>query len=90
MANELRRVDSYQYPAAHLGHLTDAQQEALDRFKSLCQEKGYYRPAGDGSNPYASHDDETMLYDLLQTGPQLGSRRIEADIIQSISSRTQI
>jgi len=64
MANELKRVDSYQYPSAHLAHLTDGQQEALDRFKSLCQEKGYYHPAVDESNIYASHDDETLLYVL--------------------------
>lgn len=63
MANlELRRVDSYQFPAAHLGHLSDGQQKALDRFKEVCQENGYYHPPGSEDHIYASHDDETLLY----------------------------
>ena len=58
---ELQRVDSYQYPAAHLGHLTANQQTALDKFKDLCKDAGYYRPAGVDGKKIASHDDETML-----------------------------
>ena len=64
MAEDLRRIESYQYPAAHLGHLTDNQQKALEQFKDLCQQKGYYKPAGPSGWPYASHDDETLLYAL--------------------------
>lgn len=66
MADDLKRVDSYQYPSAHLGHLTDNQQKALDRFKEICQEQGYYHPPGvvAADQPYASHDDETLLYDF--------------------------
>ncbi|KAF2198991.1 CRAL/TRIO domain-containing protein [Delitschia confertaspora ATCC 74209] len=60
-APQLNRVDSFQYPAAHLGHLTDAQQAALDAFKQVCQEEGYYKPAGTGAVPEPSHDDETLL-----------------------------
>lgn len=58
---ELQRVDSYQYPAAHLGHLTENQQNALEKFKDLCRDAGYYRPAGVDGKKIASHDDETML-----------------------------
>ncbi|EOD47899.1 putative cellular retinaldehyde-binding triple function protein [Neofusicoccum parvum UCRNP2] len=58
---ELQRIDSYQYPAAHLGHLTENQQAALDKFKDLCKDAGYYRPPGVDGKKIASHDDETML-----------------------------
>lgn len=56
---ELQRVDSFQYPNAHLGHLTEGQQKSLDSFKQLCASKGYYKPATAGAA--ASHDDETLL-----------------------------
>ncbi|KAF2257719.1 CRAL/TRIO domain-containing protein [Lojkania enalia] len=56
---DLKRVESFQYPAAHFGHLNDPQQKALDEFKQICQDEGYYQPAAaDGK---ASHDDETLL-----------------------------
>ncbi|KAF2086293.1 CRAL/TRIO domain-containing protein [Saccharata proteae CBS 121410] len=57
----LVRTESFQYPAAHLGHLTDNQQAALDQFKELCAKDGYYKPAGVEGRKYASHDDETLL-----------------------------
>jgi len=72
--NELKRVDSYQFPAAHLGHLSDSQQNALDRFKEICRDKGYYYPPGSKSHAYASHDDETLLYvfqDCICSSPLL-------------------
>ncbi|KAF2481848.1 CRAL-TRIO domain-containing protein [Neohortaea acidophila] len=56
---ELSRVKSYQWPAGHVAHLTDSQITALQRFKDLSQDKGYYTP-GDGRSP-PSHDDETLL-----------------------------
>jgi hypothetical protein len=49
-----------QYPAGHLAHLSDNQQQKLNEFKQICQEQGYYTPAAGGKD--ASHDDETMLY----------------------------
>jgi hypothetical protein len=58
---DLTRVESFQYPAAHLGHLTDNQQQALDAFKKLSQDEGYYKPAGADGKAEASHDDETLL-----------------------------
>jgi len=61
-ASELKRSDSFQFPTSHLGHLSDNQQNALDRFKDICQENGYYRPSGPEDHDYASHDDETLLY----------------------------
>jgi hypothetical protein len=49
-----------QYPAGHLSHLSDNQQEQLNTFKKICLDKGYYTPAAAGKA--ASHDDETLLY----------------------------
>ncbi|KAG9936238.1 hypothetical protein KCU80_g8206, partial [Aureobasidium melanogenum] len=57
---DLQRIESYQYPATHVGHLSAGQEKALLAFKELCQEKGYYNPTG-GPNGLPSHDDETML-----------------------------
>ncbi|KAK4549026.1 hypothetical protein LTR36_007482 [Oleoguttula mirabilis] len=58
---ELQRVESYQWPSAHVGHLNENQSGALDRFKTLCEQKGYYVPvSADGKTP-ATHDDETLL-----------------------------
>ena len=61
MASSISRMESYQYPAAHFGHLNDDQQEALEKFKQICQERGYYFPKGQDGRQYASHDDETLL-----------------------------
>jgi hypothetical protein len=58
---ELRRIESFQYPNAHLGHLTPAQQSSLDAFKELCEKEGYYFPKGKDGSGDSSHDDETML-----------------------------
>lgn len=58
---ELKRVESFQYPAAHLGHLSESQQAALDAFKQLCQDEGYYKPAGFNGRTEPTHDDETLL-----------------------------
>jgi hypothetical protein len=57
---DLQRVESMQYPAGHLFHLSDNQQEKLNEFRKICQEQGYYTPAAGGKA--ASHDDETLLY----------------------------
>ncbi|KAG9202186.1 hypothetical protein G6514_004623 [Epicoccum nigrum] len=56
---DLSRVESMQYPAGHLAHLTENQQAQLNAFEKLAQEQGYYTPATDTAE--ASHDDETML-----------------------------
>ncbi|KAF1362619.1 CRAL/TRIO domain-containing protein [Lizonia empirigonia] len=56
---DLRRVESMQYPAGHLAHLTENQQAQLQAFEKLAQEQGYYTPGTDTTE--ASHDDETML-----------------------------
>ncbi|KAL6697221.1 CRAL-TRIO domain-containing protein [Trichoderma pleuroticola] len=44
------------FPHGHLGHLNPHQEEALERFKALLQERGLWRPG-----PPASHDDQTLL-----------------------------
>jgi hypothetical protein len=59
--SDLSKVDSFQYPAAHIGHLTENQQAALDKFKEICKEHGYFHPEGEGGRKRASHDDATML-----------------------------
>lgn len=56
---DLQRVESMQYPAGHLSHLTPNQQQQLDTFKKICLEKGYYTATAAGKD--ASHDDETLL-----------------------------
>ncbi|CAO2656461.1 Nn.00g052640.m01.CDS01 [Neocucurbitaria sp. VM-36] len=56
---ELSRIESMQYPAGHLSHLSDNQQARLDEFKKISQEAGYWTPATGLKE--ASHDDETML-----------------------------
>ncbi|KAF2018518.1 CRAL/TRIO domain-containing protein [Aaosphaeria arxii CBS 175.79] len=62
MAADLSRIESFQYPAAHYGHLSADQQQALEAFKSLCLEQGYYIPASPAEpRSEASHDDETLL-----------------------------
>ncbi|KAH7394147.1 CRAL-TRIO domain-containing protein [Phaeosphaeria sp. MPI-PUGE-AT-0046c] len=56
---DLQRVESMQYPAGHLAHLSENQQAKLDEFRQICQEQGYYTPAAGAKA--ASHDDETLL-----------------------------
>lgn len=58
--SQLQRTESYQYPFGHLGHLSARQASALEGFKQLAAQKGYYTPSH-GDRP-ASHDDETLLY----------------------------
>ncbi|KAF2100002.1 CRAL/TRIO domain-containing protein, partial [Rhizodiscina lignyota] len=57
--SSLSRVESYQYPNAHLGHLSEAQEGALEDFRILCEKEGYYKPAV--GHTQASHDDATLL-----------------------------
>jgi len=56
---DLSRIESAQYPAGHLAHLTAHQQAQLDAFKQIAQDQKYWTPATDARQ--ASHDDETML-----------------------------
>lgn len=58
---ELKRVESFQWPSGHVGHLTENQKDALARFKKLCEEKGYYVPGSDDGKTLPTHDDETLL-----------------------------
>ena len=45
--------------AGHLAHLTDGEQKALDDFKKISAEKGFYTPPT--ANAKASHDDGTLV-----------------------------
>ncbi|KAI6793032.1 CRAL/TRIO domain-containing protein [Hortaea werneckii] len=56
---DLQRTESYTWPAAHVGHLNETQQTQLDKFRRLCESKGYYTPATEDTP--ATHDDETLL-----------------------------
>ncbi|GAB1736247.1 hypothetical protein NU219Hw_g6920t1 [Hortaea werneckii] len=56
---DLQRTESYTWPAAHVGHLNETQQSQLDKFRRLCESKGYYTPASEDIP--ATHDDETLL-----------------------------
>ncbi|KAI7540877.1 CRAL/TRIO domain-containing protein [Hortaea werneckii] len=56
---DLQRTESYTWPAAHVGHLNESQQTQLDKFRCLCESKGYYTPATEDTP--ATHDDETLL-----------------------------
>ncbi|KAI8939543.1 hypothetical protein NX059_003312 [Plenodomus lindquistii] len=56
---DLSRVESSQYPAGHLSHLTAGQQNQLEAFKKIAHEQKYWTPANGATQ--ASHDDETML-----------------------------
>ncbi|KAK4994636.1 hypothetical protein LTR66_005365 [Elasticomyces elasticus] len=58
---ELSRIESYQYPAAHVGHLSPSQDRALQKFKHLCEQRGYYTPPGVDGRDRPSHDDEELL-----------------------------
>lgn len=60
LAGELGRTESWQYPQSHVGHMTNAQAQRLDKFKQICEKQGYYRPATATDQP-ASHHDETLL-----------------------------
>ena len=51
----------------HLGHLTTAEEDALDDFKNLCAKHGWYTPAGP-TTP-ASHDDGTLVYVFSECFP---------------------
>ena len=53
--------------AGHLGHLTDAQQQAFASFRKGLAEAQLYVPPdeGSGSSTAASHDEPTLLYVIL-------------------------
>lgn len=59
IGEQLKKVESQQYPSTHLGHLTQDQEQKLESFKNIAQDKGYYSPRTPKQR--ASHDDETML-----------------------------
>jgi hypothetical protein len=54
-------VVEYGYPQGHLGRLTPEEETELKNFKTLCAEKGYYKP-GNGEDYIPSHDDALLLY----------------------------
>lgn len=55
--------------AGHLHHLTPEQEAKLAEFKTVCEQKGYYKPEKDGQP--ASHDDATLLYVFFFVPKQL-------------------
>ena len=61
MAEADSQLESYQYPNAHLGHLTDYQQNQLNEFKGLVKQESSYVPSSSGEHGISGHDDETLL-----------------------------
>nr|POE48712.1 sec14 cytosolic factor [Quercus suber] len=61
LSHPLQYPSRLYWPTGHEGHITAGQQATLERFKTLCLEKGYYTPANPDRKSAASHDDETML-----------------------------
>ena len=59
--DSISKMESYQYPSAHFGHLNEQQLDALEKFKQISQDQGYFTPKGHNGHEYASHDDETLL-----------------------------
>ena len=59
-ARNMLAAGEFGYPVGHLGHLTEQQQDSLVEFKTLCEEKGLFKPATDHNQ--SSHDDVTLLY----------------------------
>lgn len=53
-------VVEYGFPRGHLGHLSMEEEAALNNFKVLCTENGFYKP-GNGSDEAASHEDATLM-----------------------------
>lgn len=47
--------------AGHLGHLTEAQQEAFASFRKILAESKLYVPAEEGASENPSHDESTLL-----------------------------
>lgn len=50
-------ASNFAYPRGHYGHLNENEEKALEDFKTLLEERGYWKPG-----PPASHDDPTLLY----------------------------
>lgn len=61
MADGDPQIESYQYPNAHIGHLTEYQQAQLTEFKRLVQQDGNFGSPGSGDPALAGHDDESLL-----------------------------
>jgi hypothetical protein len=53
-------VEEYGFPNGHMGHLSDEQQRALEEFKELCIEKGYYDPEGQKKH-FGTGDEPSLL-----------------------------
>lgn len=64
--------------AGHLHHLTPEQEAKLVEFKTVCEQKGYYKPEKDGQP--ASHDDATLLYVFYGSINNLISERVADNI----------
>lgn len=50
-------LTEYGYPRCHFGHLTEPEEEAFMRFKTVLEERGLLK-----RGPPASHDDPLLLY----------------------------
>ena len=56
-SQSIAQLADYVYPRGHLGYLSESESEALDQFKVILQERGYWTPGP----PAPSHDDPLLL-----------------------------
>lgn len=63
----------YGFPQGHLGHLTSSEEEALQQFKALVQEKGIFPPKTTQEGKPYGIDDDAMLLRFLR------ARRFQVD-----------
>lgn len=56
-ASSVPNAADFSYPRGHLGHLNETELAALEEFKSILEERGYWK-----SGPPPSHDDTILLY----------------------------
>lgn len=62
-------ASNFAYPHGHLGYLSPQQDEALQKFKAILEERGAWT-----RGPPPSHNEQTLLYALPATSPFLLAR----------------
>jgi hypothetical protein len=55
-SQSVAQLAEYSYPRGHLGHLSETEAEALEAFKNVLEERGFWT-----RGPPASHDDPLLL-----------------------------
>lgn len=55
-SQSIAQLAEYSYPQGHLGHLTEEESLALEQFKDVLEERGYWV-----RGPPSSHDEPQLL-----------------------------